>query len=98
MSKILLKHNQTTGAQTFFETAGDEDRSTSEQDVSDILEHAKDLRQATSGEKYGEFRKVAVMPMVVVGQAMREGWLFDQARVRRWVAENPAFKTFDKGF
>lgn len=98
MAKILLKRNATTGAETWIESAEDAHRATTEQNVDDILEYAKDMREATQGEKYGEFRKMAVMPMAVVGQAMREGWLFDKARVRQWVRDNPKFKTFDKDF
>ncbi|MHB1176077.1 MAG: hypothetical protein ACYCZJ_13240 [Sulfuriferula sp.] len=98
MSKIILNENQTTGVQTFYETAEEAERFTTAQNVDDILVHAAEARHETQGERYGEFRRMAVMPMSVVGQAMREGWLFDQARVRQWVKDNPAFKTFDKNF
>lgn len=98
MSKILLKENRTTGSQTYFESADDMQRATTEQNVDDILEYAKDMRQATQGEKYGEMRKMGVMPMSVIGQAMREGWLMDQKKMREWFRLNPAFKTFDKDF
>lgn len=98
MARILLSENATTGAQTWFESEEDQIRSTTEQNVDDILDHAAEMRAATQGERYGEFRRMAVMPMSVVGQAMREGWLFDKERVRKWVRENPAFKTFDKNF
>lgn len=98
MSRILLKTNANTGVDTYHETAGDTGRAVTEQNVDDILEHAADMRRETQGEKYGDMRRVAVMPMSVVGQAMREGWLFDQERVRQWVRDNPAFKTFDRGF
>lgn len=98
MAKILLNENKSTGVQTFYETADDTERASTAQNVDDILAHAADMRRETQGEKYGDMRRVAVMPMSVVGQAMREGWLFDQERVRQWVRDNPAFKTFDKGF
>ena len=98
MAKILLKENRTTGSQTYFESADDMQRATTEQNVDDILEYAKDMRQATQGEKYGDMRKMGVMPMSVIGQAMREGWLTDQNKIREWFRLNPAFKTFDKDF
>lgn len=98
MSRILISRNETTGAETWYETEGDLQRSTTSQNVDDILDHAAEMRQATQGEAYGDMRKMAVMPMSVVGQAMREGWLFDKERVRKWVRDNPKFKTFDKNF
>lgn len=98
MAKILLKENQTTGCKTYYEVDGDEHRSATEQDVTDIIEYAKDMRQATQGERYGDMRKMGVMPMSVIGQAMREGWLMDQKKIREWFRLNPAFKTFDKDF
>lgn len=96
--RLLLNRNATTGAETYIESTDDAQRATTEQNVDDILTHAAESRAETQGEQYGDMRRVAVMPMAVVGQAMREGWFFDQARVRQWVRDNPAFKTFDKGF
>lgn len=98
MAKILLNSNATTGVDTFYETAEDLERATTTQEVSELTDYAADMRRETHGEKFGEFRKMAVMPMSVVGQAMREGWLFDKQRVRKWVCDNPVFKTFDKNF
>jgi len=96
MAKALIK--KTAISDVFVESEGDTQRITTHQNVDAILEDAAEQRAATSGQKYGEFRKVAVMPMSVVGQAMREGWLYDQNKVRQWVRDNPAFKTFDRGF
>ncbi len=98
MAREVIKQNRVTGTTTFYESADDMHRATTTQNVDDILEHAKDMRRETQGERYGEFRKVAVIPMAVIGQAMREGWLFDQEKVRQWVRDNPAFKTYDKDF
>lgn len=98
MARILLSTNETTGAQTWYETEDEQQRATTEQNVDELLDYAAEMRASTQGERYGDFRKMAVMPMNVVGQAMREGWLFDRARVRKWVEENKAFKTFDRNF
>lgn len=98
MAKILLKENRNTGSQTYYESAGETQRATTEQNVDDILEYAADMRMATQGEKYGDMRKMGVMPMSVIGQAMREGWLMDQNKMREWFRLNPKFKTFDKDF
>lgn len=98
MAKILLNENQTTGAQVWYEVADDQQRATTEQNVDDILAYASDMRQATQGERYGEMRKMGVMPMSVIGQAMREGWFMDQKKMREWFETNPKFKTFDRNF
>lgn len=98
MSKLLLNENRTTGVSTYYQTADETQRAITEQNVDDILEYAADMRQATQGEKYGDMRKMGVMPMSVIGQAMREGWINDPKKMRQWFVDNPAFKTFDKGF
>lgn len=98
MARILLNRNATTGAETWHEVDDDQQRITTTQNADDILGAAAESRVQTHGERYGDIRRVALMPMTVVGQAMREGWLFDRDRIRRWVAENPAFRTFHKGF
>jgi hypothetical protein len=98
MSRILLNENQTTGKQTWVEFSDDQARSTISQDVTDILDAAAEERAVTRGERYGNIRKVGTMPEAVVGQAMREGWFYDQAAVRKWLQENPAFLTFERGF
>jgi hypothetical protein len=96
MAKILLNENKTTGVQTWYETEDESQRATVKQDVDDILSYAANMRQATQGESYGDMRKIGVIPMSVLGQAMREGWAYDQKRIREWLARNPAFKTFDR--
>jgi uncharacterized protein YggL (DUF469 family) len=98
MSRILLNENQTTGAQTWVEFADDQARANVAQNVDDILDAATEERAVTRGERYGDMRKVGMMPAAVVGQAMREGWFYDQAAVRKWLQENPAFLTFERGF
>lgn len=95
MSRILLKDNH---SKTYYETDGDTHRVRTDQNVDELLEHAHAMRTETHGQRYGDMRQVAVIPMSVVGQAMREGWLFDQNQVRKWVKEHPEFMTFDRGF
>lgn len=98
MSRVLLKDNLITESKTHYETAENMQRVTTEQNVDDILAYAADMRQATQGEKYGDIRHMGLMPMSVVGQAMREGWLFDQKKMREWFRLNKKLKTFDKDF
>lgn len=96
MAKILINDNDVS--QTYYEAEDGQERATTDQNVDSILAYAADMRQATQGEKYGDMRKMGVMPMSVIGQAMREGWINDQNKMREWFRLNPKFKTFDKDF
>lgn len=96
--KKILTENLETGSTTYYEAEDGQERATTEQNVDSILAYAADMRQATQGEKYGDIRHMGLMPMAVVGQAMREGWLFDQKKMREWFRLNKKLKTFDKDF
>lgn len=98
MTSFILEQNKTTGKTTTVEFADDKARATVTQDVSDILEYAADMRQATQGDKYGDMKRIGVMPLAVIGQAMREGWMFDEKKIKQWFNDNPHFKTFDREF
>ena len=98
MKKNMINQNESTGSFTVYETAEEMHRATTVQNVDDILAYAADMRSATQGQKYGEMRHMGLLPTAVVGQAIREGWITDQVKLRQWFKDNPAFKTFDKGF
>lgn len=65
-------------------------------DAQPYLDAAAEERAVTSGERWGETRKIAHIPPVIMGQLMRDGILFDQKRMKAWLKENPAFCTFEK--
>lgn len=63
----------------------------------DFLDAAKAERNATAGERFGDLRKVATVPMHIwareIVQPMQQG---DQAFLKRWLnsADHAAFRTF----
>ena len=62
-----------------------------------LIEEAKAMRHATAGEKWGDMRRVATIPMAIYAKAIqikdnRERQKF----IRRYLQENPAFVTFDR--
>lgn len=65
----------------------------SKQDVEPIVEAAK---ARAEWKPDADFRHVAFMPMEIYGQACREGWINDPARVKRWLnaPENAVFRTW----
>lgn len=96
---ILLNENHTTGTATWWQQDDDDSGVFGhQQDCTEIVEDCREERLTTAGERYGDMRKVGVLPAVVVGQAMREGWFHDPKRVRQWLMEHPDFLTFERGF
>jgi hypothetical protein len=65
----------------------------SRQDVEPIIKAAQERAEWPAGK---EFRHTAYMPMEIYGQACREGWINDRARVRRWLNDsaNACFRTW----
>ena len=66
-------------------------------DVEPLLEACKEERNATSGERWGEMRKVGSIPMAVYTRYLSiQGTKERQKFLRKWLKENPAFITFDR--
>lgn len=55
------------------------------EDVEPIIEHARHMRE-NQDPKSG-YRFVGSIPVTVVEQAFREGWLHDQAKWKQWMAD-----------
>lgn len=72
-------------AQGFFEYA---------QDVQPILDLNHSDRSLGHSVK-DEYRLVARIPFVALLDAFREGWLFDDARMEKFLRDNPRFKCTD---
>jgi hypothetical protein len=75
---------------------GDEVIKHTSQDVSGILEFAKAKRNHTAGEKWGEMRHVATIPMHIHAELLA---ITDQnerkKKLKEYIQANPAFATFD---
>ena len=67
-------------------------------DAAPMLEAAHAERVATAGDRWGEMRKVGVIPMAVLNQinATKEGAIDRKAAILLWLKENPRMVTFDK--
>lgn len=67
-------------------------------DAAPLLEAAKAERNATAGERWGEMRKIGVIPMAVLSHINEtyKGEVERKAQILLWLKENPAMVTFDK--
>ena len=66
-------------------------------DAQPLLDQCAALRNATAGERWGEMRKVAEIPMAIYSQALLIRDNQERKKfIRRWLAENRGFITFDR--
>lgn len=67
-------------------------------DAAPMLEQAHAERTATAGDRWGEMRKVGVIPMVVLNQinSTIPGQLDRTAAILGWLRANPRMVSFDK--
>lgn len=65
-------------------------------DAQPFLEVAKDMRAATDGQKWGEFRHVGFVPMAELATMLRQDGRFDKKRALEWIKANPKLCTFEK--
>lgn len=84
------------GVRTRLIYQGDEVVKHTSQDVSGILEFAKAKRNHTAGERWGEMRHVATIPMHIYAELLA---IPDQnerkKKVKEYIHANPGFATFD---
>lgn len=94
---VLLDHNPTTGVSTYYKTGEDgQFHIVKQYDREPLTKVCAEERAATSGERFGDMRRVARIPHAELGELLRDGKLFDQNYMRKWIAERPHLKTFDK--
>ena len=67
-------------------------------DAEPMLEQAHAERNATSGQRWGEMRKVGVIPMAVLNEINTrvKGSLERSAEILLWLKRNPRLVSFDK--
>jgi pyocin large subunit-like protein len=67
-------------------------------DAAPLLAQAHAERSATAGDRWGEMRKVGVIPMVVLNRinSTIPGQLDRTAAILGWLKANPRLVTFDK--
>lgn len=67
-------------------------------DAEPLLEAAEAERKATAGERWGEMRKIGVIPMAVLTQINEtyKGEVERKAQILLWLKNNPRLVTFEK--
>lgn len=66
-------------------------------DAQPLIEEAKAMRNATAGERWGDMRRVATIPMAIYAKAIQiKDNRERQKYLRTYLQQNPAFVTFDK--
>ena len=94
--KKLLDTDPITGIRHVFnyDEMTDEATITAEQDVSDVIEANKTAFN-DAPDRYGEFTRVAQIPMVIYMDLKKKGILDDQVALKRWLndPDNRFFRT-----
>lgn len=82
-----------TGSTSEFITEDDKIIYHTKQDIQPVIEHCKALAENKPGK---DFRHVAEVPMVIYQKAMREGWVKDKAKWKKWLndPDNKVFRTW----
>lgn len=91
-----MDHDPTTGISHvfYYDDMTDEATIVAEQDVSSVVELNKKSYNETHG-KFGEFSKVASLPLVVYNDLQQKGILNDPKALKRWLndPDNRFFRT-----
>ena len=98
MSELVIDEGCTPfGTRTRLHVATDTVIQQKTYDAEPILERAKQMREATEGQRWGEGKIVGQIPMAVYSQLIL---IKDQQerrkKLREWLQANPAFVTFDR--
>lgn len=87
-----LSSNPITGSQTWYAEEDGKTYTQVRQDCTDMIAAAKILAEIPPSKADG-WRFMCVIPDTVMEEAMRDGWLHDKERWRRWMndRDNRAF-------
>lgn len=55
------------------------------EDVDPVLKMNRIERNAEHGKPFGDWKKIACIPGIVVNQLIKEGIFYDQKRLRKWL-------------
>ena len=95
MTKIT-EHDHQTGITTTTHYLDDKVVFQKTYDGQQFVDAAAEMRAATEGEKWGEFRHVGYIPMAELGKMMRQDGGIDQKRMIAYLRANPQLATFSK--
>jgi hypothetical protein len=98
MQKKIFDTNKELGITRTWHYDEEKDEATiqTQQDVTDVIEENKnEYNQIDERAKWGEFNKVASIPLSLYYQLKAEGKLDDQAYMKRWLndPDNRHFRT-----
>jgi hypothetical protein len=98
MQKKIFDTNKELGITRTWHYDEEKDEATiqTQQDVTDVIEENKnEFNQIDERAKWGEFNKVASIPLSLYYQLKAEGKLDDQAYMKRWLndPDNRHFRT-----
>lgn len=65
-------------------------------DAEPILQAAKEAREQTEGQRWGDGKVVGKVPMAVYTQCLHMSSADQHKYLSRWLRENPGFVTFEK--
>lgn len=67
-----------------------------EYDAAPYVDYAAEQRAVSSGEQWGNMRRVASIPPAELAKLMATGQIRDPKAIRKWLLENPKLVTFEK--
>ena len=98
-ARFLLKateFNPWHGTKTTYRVEGDTLTVRKRYDAEPFLKAAAEERAATRGEQWGDWRKVASIPMAEYGRMLATGMAYDEKAIDRWLRDNHKLVTFEK--
>ena len=96
MSIVFKESDKQTGVQTQVHDLDNKVVIEKSYDAQPFIEHAAEMRAATDGEKWGEFRYVGTVPMAELATMLRQDGTLDQKRAMAWLKANPQMVAFSK--
>ena len=94
--KRLIDHDETTGISHVFHLEADGTATiTAEQDFAPTLELNKQEYNHAGNDRFGEWNKVASIPLTIYNDMVKSGMVNDQAALKRWLndSSNRFFRT-----
>ena len=88
--------NPWTGVKTTYRVQDDTLTVHKTYDAAPYKKAAAEERARTRGEAWGEWRKVATIPMVEYARMLKTGMAHDEKAVAKWLRDRPDLMTFEK--
>lgn len=98
MSEVfsLKQHDEELGITTTVHRVENKVQIVKTYDAEPLLEQAAAERAFTEGQRWGEFRKIGIVPLAVLATFFRQDGGFDRSRAVEWLQQNPKLVTFSR--